>query len=223
MSKLYANETSASAPKIINFGDSISTFYQKEIERKFLLKNNNWKKEISNSKENKKEVIKADTKQRPSKSENMIKGRLGEALIEGLFLDLGFHVYRYGMENTIPGIMKLLRGVRTDVADNIRKMPDFVIQHPENKEVYFIEVKFRASESLKLSEFKDYPYENCFFVLVSKKHIKCISYNELKEGKEITPESKNYLGNRKEFINKKEDKEKIIEYCDFAKKFFDNV
>jgi hypothetical protein len=162
-------------------------------------------------------------KPRPSKSENMIKGRLGEALIEGLFLDLGFNVYRYGMENTIPGIMKLLRGVRTDVADNIRKMPDFVIQHPDTREVYFIEVKFRANETLKYSEFKDYPYENCFFVLVSKKHIKCISYNELKEGKEISPESKNYLGNIKEFINKKEDKEKIIEYCDFAKKFFDNV
>ena len=167
---------------------------------------------------------KVEEKKKPiSRSENMIKGRLGEALIEGLFLDLGFNVYRYGMENTIPGIMKLLSGVRTDVANNIRKMPDFVIQHPENKEVYFIEVKFRASESLKLSEFKDYPYENCFFVLVSKKHIKCISYAELVSGKEISEKSTNYLGNRKEFIVKENDKEKIIEYCDFAKKFFANV
>lgn len=164
-----------------------------------------------------------EVKKRPSISENMIKGRLGEALIEGLFLDLGFKVFRYGMENTIPGIMDLLSGVRGDVAKNIRKMPDFVIQHPEKKDVYFIEVKFRASESLDISEFKDYPYYNCFFVLVSKKHIKCISYNELEEGKKITPESTNYLGNRKEFINKKEDKDKILEYIDFAKKFFDNV
>lgn len=173
-----------------------------------------------------KKIDEVEDKKRPTKSENMIKGRLAEALIEGLFLDLGFNVFRYGMENTIPGIMKLLKDVRSDVSKNIRKMPDFVIQHPENKEVYFIEVKFRANETLKISDLgKDYPYEKCFFVLVSKKHIKCINYFELDDLKEFTPESKPnyYLGDRKEFINKKEDKEKIIEYCDFAKKFFDNV
>src|SRR3989344_2951598 len=71
--------------------------------------------------------------------ENMIKGRIAEALIEELFLFLGYNVFRYGMENTVPGVMKLLRGVRSDVANNIRRMPDFVVQHPETKEVYFIE------------------------------------------------------------------------------------
>lgn len=128
------------------------------------------------------------------------------------------------MENTIPAIMKLLKGVRSDVADNIRKMPDFVIQHPQTHEVYFIEVKFRANETLKKYEFKNYPYENCFFILVSKEHIKCISYDELiNQEKEILPKTKNYLGNRKEFINKDEDKDTIIEFCNFAKKFFANV
>src|SRR3989338_2189055 len=56
--------------------------------------------------------------------EGMIKGRIAETLIEELFLSLGFNVFRYGMENTVPGIMKLLKGVRSDVADTIRKMPD---------------------------------------------------------------------------------------------------
>ncbi|SHI46655.1 hypothetical protein SAMN04488513_101373 [Pseudozobellia thermophila] len=31
------------------------------------------------------------------------------------------------MENSIPGITDLLKGVRGDVAKNIRQMPDFVV------------------------------------------------------------------------------------------------
>ena len=72
--------------------------------------------------------------------ENIIKGRIAETLIEELFIYLGYNVFRYGMENTVPGVMSLLKGVRSDVADNIRRMPDFVIQSNsgENKgEVYF--------------------------------------------------------------------------------------
>ena len=152
---------------------------------------------------------------------NMIKGRIAETLIQELFLSLGYTVFRYGMENTIPGIMELLRGVRSDVALQIRRMPDFVIQNPKNGEVYFIEVKFRASGSFALKDLpKDYPYDNAYIVLASKKHIKCITVPELLDGKEISPTSQNYLGRRKEFDL---DKEVIIEFCDFAVKFFENV
>ncbi|WP_225419962.1 hypothetical protein [Methanohalophilus profundi] len=92
------------------------------------------------------------------------------------------------MENTIPCVMNLLKGVRSDVAINIRRMPDFVVQNPKTYEVSFVEVKFRKSESFKLKDAgEDYPYENCFFIVVSKKHIKCITYQELKAGKEIVP------------------------------------
>jgi hypothetical protein len=156
--------------------------------------------------------------------ENMIKGRIAETLIEELFLYLGYNVFRYGMENTVPGVMNLLKGVRSDVADNIRRMPDFVIQsnEGENKgEVYFVEVKFRKSEEFSIKDLpKEYPFENCYFILVSKKHIKCITYKELKEGKVISPKSQNYLGKRKEF---ELDKNVIIEFCNFAVKFFENV
>jgi hypothetical protein len=67
---------------------------------------------------------------------------------------------------------------------------------------------------------KDYPYDNAYIILVSKKYIKCISVDELREGKEITPESRNYLGNRKEF---ELDKQVIINFCDFAIRFFAEV
>jgi hypothetical protein len=151
----------------------------------------------------------------------MIKGRIAETLIQELFLSLGYNVFRYGMENTIPGIMELLKGVRSDVALEIRRMPDFVMQNPKTKEVYFIEVKFRASGEFSAKDLpKDYPYVNAYIVLVSKKHIKCLTVTEILNGKEITPTSNNYLGSRKEFDL---DKEVIIEFCKFAIQFFENV
>jgi hypothetical protein len=61
---------------------------------------------------------------------NIIKGRIGENLIQELFLSLDYNVFRFEMENTIPGIMELLKGVRNDVAQEIRRMPDFVMQNP---------------------------------------------------------------------------------------------
>lgn len=152
---------------------------------------------------------------------NMIKGRIAETLIQELFLSLGYNVFRYGMENTIPGIMELLKGVKSEVATEIRRMPDFVIQNPNTNEVFFIEVKFRKNGTYTLKDLpKDYPYGNAYMIVVSKKHIKCISVQELEEGKEILPTSRNYLGNRKEF---ELDKQVIIDFCDFAVQFFDGV
>jgi hypothetical protein len=88
-----------------------------------------------------------------------IKGRIAETLIHDLFLGQGYLVFRSGIENT-PGIIELLKGVRrSDVADEIRKMPDFVVQNPKNGEVHFVEVKFRASGYFKFADLsKDYPY-----------------------------------------------------------------
>jgi len=88
------------------------------------------------------------------------------------------------MENTVPGIMKLLKKVRSDVANDIRRMPDFVVQNPNTNQVYFVEVKFRTSEEFTFKDLpKNYPFENAYFILVSKKYIKCITYEELKSRK----------------------------------------
>jgi hypothetical protein len=152
---------------------------------------------------------------------NMIKGRIAETLIQELFLSLDFNVFRYGMENTIPGIMELLKGVRSEVAEEIKRMPDFVIQNPTTKDVYFVEVKFRANGEFRFKDLpKNYPYTNAYIIVVSKKHIKCLTVQELEGGKEITPETRNYLGNRKEFDL---DKDVIIDFCNFAVQFFENV
>ena len=163
------------------------------------------------------------TKKESKYKEGMIKGRIAETLIEELFLALGYSVFRYGMENTVPAITKLLQDVKSDVADSIRRMPDFVIQHPKRKDVYFIEVKFRKNGEFDIKDKSliNYPYKNAYFIVVSKSHIKCITYKELEEGKKITPKSMSYLlGNRKEFDL---DKDVIIQFCDFAVKFFENI
>lgn len=150
-------------------------------------------------------------------SYDMIKGRIAEALIEELFLTQKYSVFKYGVENTVPGVMKPLKGVDSDVARNIRRMPDFVVQD-ENGEVYFIDVKFRANEEFKFKDLpENYPFKDCYFIVVSKKHIKCITYDELEQGKVITPTSNNYLGNKKELGL---DKEVIIKFRDLAVKFF---
>jgi len=152
---------------------------------------------------------------------NVIKGRIAETLIQELFLQLKYNVFRYGMENTIPGIIDLLKGVKSDVAEEIKQMPDLVIQNPKTNKVYFVEVKFRAAETFTFRDLpKNYAWENVYIIIVSKKHIKCITYHELKDGKEISPESKNYLGSREEFDL---EREVIIDFCKFAIQFFENV
>lgn len=168
----------------------------------------------------KKPNFKNEKKENPWIS-GVIKGRIAETIIEELFRSLGFQVFSYGMENSIPGIKDLLKGVRGDVSTNIRQMPDFVVF--KDNQAHFIEVKYRASGTLKLKDiakYGDYPFENALFVLVTKQHIKCISYKELSEGKEITSTCRSYLGKRKEFDT---DKALIVEYCKYAVKFFDNV
>jgi len=139
--------------------------------------------------------------------------------------------YKYIMESdkrrgtnfstTFPEYAKLIKKLEDEVTIEIKRMPDLVIY--KDGKAHFIEVKFRANESFRLQDIDkhgDYPYQNAIIVLVSKKHIKCISFQELYEGREISPKCRNYLGNRKEFET---EKSQIIEYCKYAVKFFENI
>ena len=200
--------------------------YKKENKSKDVVEEE--KSILKKKKENVGKKVAITDKPKPKKSDigntwvyNLIKGRIAETIIEELFLSLGFQVYKYGMENTIPGIMDLLKGVKDDVAMEIKRMPDLVVY--KNGQANFIEVKFRASGCFKLKDIDkkgDYPYQNALIVLVSKKHIKCISFQELLDGIEITDTCRNYLGSRNEFDI---DKERIKEYCKYAVKFFEKV
>ncbi len=151
----------------------------------------------------------------------MIKGKLAETLVEQLFLSHKYMVYRYGMEHTLPGIPSSLRRNKKNVPRYIKSMPDFVVQHLINKDTNFVEVKFRASGCFSAEDIdKDYPYDDALIIVVSKRHIKCLSVGELKEGKTITENSNNYLADRPEFDLRKD---VVIDFCKFAKMFFDGI
>ena len=41
-------------------------------------------------------------------SEGMIKGRIAEAIVEEMFLAMGYEVYRYGVESLVPNFLNRL-------------------------------------------------------------------------------------------------------------------
>jgi hypothetical protein len=148
-----------------------------------------------------------------------IKGRIAESLIKELFLVSDYNVFHYGMEYAIPQIMGELN--HSSVAEQIRRMPDFVVQNKKTKEVHFVEVKYRTSGEFGFENLsKDYPYLNALMIIVSRKHIKCLSVTELKDGKRITNGCRNYLGSRNEF---KLEKDTIIEFRNLANRLFEAV
>lgn len=150
---------------------------------------------------------------------NMIKGRIAEGLVEELLRCLGYQVSRFGMENTVPELKGQLKG-RAKVTTLVRTMPDFLVQRA-GEAPFLVEVKFRANEAFSIKDLvAGYPYDDVLFVIVSKRHIKCITYEELKQGAAVEAGDKRYLGYHDRF---KQHKDTIIKFCEFAVTFFQGV
>jgi len=152
---------------------------------------------------------------------NSIKGRVAETIIQELFLAHGFNVFHYGMERSIPGIAQLTRKTNGPVRDKIRSMPDFVVQDPRNHKLHFVEVKYRASGQFSIDDIKgDYPWPHAFFIVVSREHIKCLTYKQLAAGRAITPTCNNLLMVRKDLGL---DRQLIVRYAQVANRLFTGV
>lgn len=152
---------------------------------------------------------------------NSIKGRVAETIIQELFLAHDFNVFHYGMERSIPGITQLTRKTSGAVRDKIRSMPDFVVQDPRNHKLHFVEVKYRASGMFSIDDIKgEYPWPHAYFIVVSKEHIKCLTYKQLEAGKAITPTCNNLLIVRKDLDL---DRKLIVQFGQLAKRFFSGV
>jgi len=105
----------------------------------------------------------------PTFSENSIKGRVAETIIQELFLAHEYNVFHYGMERSIPGIAQLTRKTNGPVNQQIRSMPDFVVQDQRNNKLHFVEVKYLASGKFSLEDIKgEYPWPHAYFIVVSK-------------------------------------------------------
>lgn len=152
---------------------------------------------------------------------NMIKGRIAETLIQEMFVSLGYEVYHYGMEHMVPGITGKLNKVHDPVSLMIRNTPDFVVKEPVRGKVMMVEVKFRANGKYAEKDLpKDFAYPDTWFIIVSRRDIKCLKYKELMAGSCIEPSCTNYLASRKEFNL---DPERVSRFSEFAVKFFAEV
>jgi hypothetical protein len=150
----------------------------------------------------------------------MVKDKIAETLVEQLFLSHKYSVYRYGMEYVVPALGRSMKRLGSEVADRVRNMPDFVVQHRLNKETHFVEVKFRPNGCFSEKELdKSYSYDNSLIIVVSHTGIKCLSVRELKQGLEITPDCSNYLAGRSEFQLRKD---VVIDFCRFGETFLED-
>ncbi len=151
--------------------------------------------------------------------ENMVKGRIAEAIVKCMFEDLDFEVIPYGYEHTCPTIAKKERLIKGDVKNHIRKSPDFIIVDKEGN-ANFVEVKFRTNGEYKKET--DYPYRDCYIILLSKDYIGVEQYKNLDD--ETTMTSKDFdplykssnSGNFKSLMDvplfEKLDKDIILDY-----------
>lgn len=162
--------------------------------------------------------IKQDNKTKPKKgkiNDSLIKGKIAETIIERMFVSMGYDVFRYGMENTVPGFGKKYKFLKGDEINEIHKMPDFIVVGKPG--VAYVEVKYRTNGKFNFKKYYQkgvYPYPKAFFILVSPNNIKIQIASELIDGKEfIDLEQSKYFKTKKGIVS---------QYINFCKKFFGN-
>jgi hypothetical protein len=154
----------------------------------------------------------------PSFNLNTLKGRMAEHLIQDLFIQSGYNVFNFGLERLMPSLSKMLAFNNQKTSKDLRFMPDFVVQSTENGDLFYLEVKFRADGFFSFDErYKDYPYQNAWFVIVSPEKIQCMHFKRLKAGYGIHPDSKYVLNKVKSFHI---DAAVLAEYEEYAKQIF---
>ena len=149
---------------------------------------------------------------------NCLKGRLAEHLVQDLFAQNGYNVFNYGLERTHPFLSKELRNNYHTTSKALRFMPDFVVQSAQTGDLFYMEVKFRANGCFGFEDkYKDFPYKNAWFVIVSPEKIQCMHYKRLAAGFSITAGTNYRLGRvRSSHLSK----ESIAEYESYARQVF---
>ena len=131
---------------------------------------------------------------------NSLKGRMAENIIQDLFQQSNYNVFNFGLERLHPALSKMISTNHQKTGKSLRFMPDFVVQSNVNGDLFYLEVKFRASGCFSVEElYPDYPYQNAWFVIVSPDKIQAMHYKRLKAGHAITPDTKYSLLKVKSF------------------------
>ena len=88
-------------------------------------------------------------------SENMLKGRMAETLIEEMLRQANNTVYRFGYEAIVQNLAHLANSFDhySEIGERIRAIPDFIVVD-RNGKPDFVEVKFRWKPGIQ--NYKDY-------------------------------------------------------------------
>jgi len=154
---------------------------------------------------------------------NLVKSAISETIVQNLFILEGYKVHKYGMETSLPQMLGCLHSDKSETAIQIKAMPDLVVQTPDLNNVFFVEVKYRSNGQFSINDFKkyeDYPFKSAYFIILSKKTIKCLTYKELMHGFHIDENTDNQLIDRKEF---QFTEEIFREYLELMEDLFSNI
>jgi Holliday junction resolvase len=160
-------------------------------------------------------------------NKNFIKGKIAESIIERLFIELGYEVYQFGIENIFPSLVNKIKRSEDETSQCLRLMPDFVVYHPEKKIPLFIEVKYREEEELyddTVEKLRKSRFPFALIILVSKNRINCLSLEEItrdKDRKRFEFDSDDSLLRNNSMFNFNSEEKKIIDsFLKFQKLFF---
>ncbi len=112
------------------------------------------------------------------RSYSFLKGRLAEALIERLFITLGMEIYPVGFEAKLPRVAQL-KSVGKIIPKAIERFeygPDFIVckksdRDADNYDLFQMEVKYRKTGKISISELLKYEDDSIYFLLLDRKHI----------------------------------------------------
>lgn len=80
-------------------------------------------------------------------SEDLLKGRMAECLVEEVLKQSGNKVYRFGYESVLQNLTQMDKYLSLDkkelVSKKLKSTPDFVVVN-RKKKPFFVEVKFRT-------------------------------------------------------------------------------
>lgn len=144
--------------------------------------------------------------------ENMIKGRIAEAIIFGLFESSNYNIYNFGYESLLQSLADMTKGGKLEnnpTANKIRFMPDYILID-KNGYSQFIEVKFvkhfnnfNRYTIEKLKNIKEYWSETRLVVVtLDKPYFRTNFVNVIKSGSDLLPLDKGFPDIDKTIIEK---------------------
>ncbi len=85
--------------------------------------------------------------------ENVLKGRMAEALVDELLRSSGNKVYRIGYEAVLQNLTQVEHAFdgESEIGRQIRSIPDFLVLNEAGKP-FFVEVKFRSDPEWKFDD-----------------------------------------------------------------------